>query len=89
MNLIESFLYLIVLVLVLSSIKVSIFFVIIGGAIYLYIILQLFLLDPLNHSLSIVTTILSNPIGLLPLLIPLLIHWVVKFFKKKHYSKKN
>ncbi len=89
MEYIESFLFLILLLVYISTLKANTFIIIFSASVYLFLIFQLFYLNPIEIISSLISKLLRNPYGFILLVIPLIIDTVYKglrgliAFKKK------
>ncbi len=82
MELLESFFFLFIIIIFLTTIKSNTFLIIFGAAIYLFFLLQLLVFDSIGILTSFLNYILTNPIGLLILPIPLMIDVLHRYLKK-------
>ncbi len=89
MEYIESFLFLILLLVYISTLKANTFIIIFSTAIYLFLILQLFSLNPIEIFSSFLSSLLRNPFGLFLLIIPLIIDLLHKGLRRLIAFKKN
>ncbi len=89
MEILESFLFLIIILIYLSTIKANTFFLVFGAAIYLFFIIQLFFFDPFEVLSTFIKNIFINPLGFFLLLVPLAIHILIKGLKKIWGIKKD
>ncbi len=89
MNFAESILFLLMIVLFLSSLKSNTFFIVFGAAIYLFFILQLASFDPIEILEKIAKYIVFNPLGILILFIPLMLNAFFNYLKSSLKKKKE
>ena len=82
MEYIESIFFLLLLIVYVSTLKASTFFIIFGAAVYIILIMQLLTLEPLAILSSFVHDILRNPFGFFLLLAPLGFEGFYKGIKK-------
>lgn len=82
MEYIESFFFLILLVVYISVLKANTLFIVFGAAIYIFVMMQLLYLDPLEILLDFVHNIAVSPFGFLLLLFPLIINSIYSSIKK-------
>jgi len=85
----DSVIFLFFLLIYLSTVKSNTFFFIFGAAIYLFLLIQLFFLDPLEIIFSLTNYFLLNPLGFVFLLIPLIINVLYQGVKKVINSRKR
>ena len=78
MEYIESFIFLILLIVYISTLKANTFVIIFSTAIYLFLIFQLFYLNPIEIFSNLLSNLLRNPYGFILLIIPLLIDVLYK-----------
>lgn len=88
MEFIESILFLLLILLIITSLKANFFLFLCGSAIFLFFIIQLFFLSPIEIFSIVINSVLFNPIGLFILFCPLIIDTLIKNFKKM-YQKGN
>ena len=89
MNLQNSLLFLFLLVSFLWVLKADLIFMIFGTAVLIYIMIQLFFMDPVEIIISTGQFFLINPFGILILFIPLIIHGINYGIKKLKRTKKR
>ena len=89
MEFIDSVIFLFFLLMYLSTIKSNTFFFIFGAAIYLFLLIQLFLFDPLEIILSLTNYFLFHPLGFVLLLVPITINVLYQGVKNVLDSKKR
>lgn len=89
MEYIESFLFLILLLVYVSTLKTNTFIIIFSTAIYLFLIFQLFYLNPIEIFSSLLTNLLRNPYGFILLIIPLIIDVLYKGLRGLIAYRKN
>jgi len=82
MEYLESIFFLIILLVYASTLKASTFFIVFGSIIYLFVISQLFYLDPLEILSVFFQDLLKNPFGFLLLFVPLMIDGLCRVLKK-------
>jgi hypothetical protein len=85
----DSVIFLFFLLMYLSTVKSNTFFFIFGAAIYLFLLIQLFLFDPLEIISSLTNYFLFNPLGFIFLLVPFAINILYLSLKKIINSKKR
>jgi len=79
--------FLILLLALIWAIKADLLFMILGITIILFLIFQLFLINPLDVFSSLLLFIISNPLGLLIALIPLIVVSIKYVIKKLRFDK--
>lgn len=85
----EAFILLMLLLVYISTLKANTFFIVFGTTIFLFLIMQLFLLDPLEILSVFLNSIFNNPFGFFLLLVPLLIDGLYRGLKKILVLKKD
>lgn len=86
MKFLDAIFFLIIISVLLWSIKVDLFFTIFSTVILLYIIIQLFFMNPIDVLSSLMNFLFLNPSGFFFLLIPFitaLFHYFIKKYQKK------
>jgi len=83
MKFLDAVFFLMILLVLLSSIKVDLFFLLFGTAVLLFFIVQLFFQEPLEIILDLIDFIFLNPLGFILLFVPLIISTIHNFFKKR------
>jgi hypothetical protein len=87
MNLLNSMLFLLLLLGFFWIIKADLFFMVFGTVVMLYFIIQSLFVDPLSVIFAIGQFILTNPFGLLILFIPLLLYGLDQRIRKMRNSR--
>ncbi len=82
MELLESFFFLFIILIFLTTVKSNTFLIIFGASIYLFFLLQLFAFDFIGILINFLNYVLTNPMGLLILPIPLIIDVIHRYLKK-------
>ena len=77
-----SVLFLLLIIAFLWDAKADLFFFAFGTAVLLYMLIQYFIMDPLDVLLSTLNYLFLNPLGIMTLLIPLLIYGIRRGLKK-------
>jgi hypothetical protein len=78
----ESILFLLLILLLITSLKANIFLFLCGSAIFLFFIIQLFFLSPIQILAIVINSLLFNPIGLFILFWPLIFDILIRNLKK-------
>ena len=89
MEYIESFLFLILLLVYISTLKANTFLIVVGTTIFLFLFMLLFYLDPIEILTVFLNNIFSTPLGFFLLLVPLIINGLYKGLKKLLIFKKD
>jgi len=84
----DSLIFLMLIILFVSSIKSNFFLIVVGSAIFLFFILNLFSFSPLEILTLVFNHLIFNPIGFLILFFPLIFDTLVRFLKKKFLKEK-
>lgn len=84
----DSLIFLLLIILFVSSLKSNSFLIVFGSAVFLYFILNLFSFSPIEILNLVIRHILFNPIGFFILFSPLIVDTVVRFIKKKFVEHK-
>jgi len=79
--------FLVLLLALIWSIKADLLFMILGTVIVIFLIFQLFLINPLEVFTSLLLFVFSNPLGLLIALIPLIVASINYLTKKRRSDK--
>ena len=89
MEYINAVFFIMILSGILWKMKADYLLVLFGFAAYLFLLFYIFKYNPTDLLLSIFTSIIFNPYGLLILLVPGVFNYVYKRIKKKNLSKKK
>lgn len=81
--------FLILLLALIWAIKADLLFMILGITIIVFLIFQLFLINPVDVLTSLLLFIISNPLGLLIVLIPLIVASINYIIKKLRFDRIN
>jgi hypothetical protein len=79
--------FLVLLLALIYAIKADLLFMILGTTIIIFLIFELFLISPLEVFTSLLKFIISNPLGLLVALIPLVVASINYLIKKLRSDK--
>lgn len=79
--------FLVLLLALIWSIKADLLFMILGTVIVIFLIFQLFLINPLEVFTFLLLFVFSNPLGLLIALIPLIVVSINYLIKKLRSDK--
>ena len=82
MLLFASILFLVFLLILLWNVKSDFFFILFSIAVFLYIIIRLLIKNPLKIIDETILFIISNPLGLIILILPLGLYALYSYFKK-------
>ncbi|MFX1326296.1 MAG: hypothetical protein ACFE8N_15205 [Promethearchaeota archaeon] len=83
MNLLDSVVFLLLLIAFLYVIKADLFFMIFGTVVLLYFLILLFFMDPLEILFATIEFIFLNPFGFIIIFIPLVTYIFLQKLKKK------
>lgn len=84
----DSLIFLLLIILFVSSLKSNSFLIVFGSAVFLYFILNLFSFSPIEILTLVIRHILFNPIGFFILCFPLMLDTVVRLIKKKFVKQR-
>ena len=83
----DSIIFLIIIILFISSVKSNFFLIVFGSAIFMFFIFHLLSFSTLEILTSVIHYIIFNPIGFLILSIPVVIDTFYRVFKKIKQKK--
>ncbi|MBA7527204.1 hypothetical protein ES705_19379 [subsurface metagenome] len=89
MEYLEAFFFLMLLLVYVSTLKANTFFIVFGTTIFLFLIMQLLYLDPIEILSGFLNSIFNNPLGFFLLLVPLIIDGLYRGLKKILVFKKD
>jgi hypothetical protein len=85
----DSILFVFFILILLWVIKADFFFLIFGIAAFLYFLILLFAENPLIIIVSTLQFIISNPLGIILIFIPLFLYVIMKIIRRSSYFNKN
>ena len=82
MEYLESIFFLMIIVVYISALKANTLFIVFGATIYIFILMQLLNLEPLEILSDFIHNLAMNPFGFLLLLFPFITNGIYRGFRK-------
>jgi len=89
MQILSAMLFLFILIFIAYSLKADFFVLVFLIAVYMYILLYLFILNPIEVGIRVIVDLFSNPLNLFSIIIPFICIFIIRIIYIKIKNKRD